>query len=311
MTETPRTTLIAVTYNSAEVLPQMLNSIPKGIRVIVVDNASQDESVMIARGLHAEVLPLEKNGGFGKACNLGAAKSSTEFLFFLNPDAIPANSCIDQLEHAFETYPFASAFNPSLTNQSGKSDFKRSSVLLGGKSFTEKIRGFYGHITRVLQKNSKPKNNFSSPSRALFSYKLPPLTDTQVKILSGAALFCRREQFMQIGGFDEKIFLYHEDDDLSIRLNQAFGPLMFIKDAHVTHQQGRSSPRSVQNARIKSYHMARSRVYAMGKHGRLFPFWRSFILGLLKIICSIFLFSKRKRTQAFAFFGGVISMWNN
>ena len=84
---------------------------------------------------------------------------------------------------------------------------------------------------------------------------------------------------------------------------------MFIRAAEVGHQEGRSSPRSPEIARIKSYHMARSRVYAMKKHGRPFPFWGSLLSGVLKFLSPAILFSARKRAQAVAFLHGVLSAY--
>ena len=74
----PRTTLIVVAYNSAAVLPQMLASVPPGVPVIVVDNASSDGSAEIAEVAGAQVIRLAKNAGFGPGCNRGAAAASTE-----------------------------------------------------------------------------------------------------------------------------------------------------------------------------------------------------------------------------------------
>jgi N-acetylglucosaminyl-diphospho-decaprenol L-rhamnosyltransferase len=271
-----RTTIITVTYNSALVIRDMIASVPDGIHLIVVDNASTDDSAGIAENGGASVIRSQVNHGFGLACNMGAGLTDTEFLLFLNPDAVLEKGAIAELEKAADTYPGASAFNPRITDAKGGNYFKRSSRLLPRKEWMK--RGW-------------------------------PNADCEVSVLSGAAFFCRREQFNAVGGFDPNIFLYHEDDDLALRLKESFGPLMFIRSALVTHQEGRSSPRSPEIAKIKSYNMARSRVYAMRKHNRPFAFWGSLWSGLRKIISPDTLFIARKRAQAFAFVKGVISTW--
>jgi N-acetylglucosaminyl-diphospho-decaprenol L-rhamnosyltransferase len=270
-----RTTIISVSYNSASVIGAMIAGVPKNVRLIIVDNASTDDSVRVAEQTGAEVIKLVDNQGFGRACNAGAQAADSEFLLFLNPDAVLQQGCLAALENAADTYQSASAFNPRICDPTGGQFFKRSSRLLPRKNLLK--RGW-------------------------------PETDTEVPILSGSALFCRRKAFEAVNGFDPEIFLYHEDDDLSLRLKAACGPLMFVHSATIMHVGGSSSPRSPEIAKIKSYHLARSRVYAMRKHGRPFAFSRSLWSGFTKLISPVVLFSARKRAQALAFMQGVWSM---
>jgi N-acetylglucosaminyl-diphospho-decaprenol L-rhamnosyltransferase len=270
-----RTTIVSVAYNSAGVIGDMLASVPQGTPVVVVDNASADNSADVAATAGAQVIRLAKNEGFGRGCNVGAAKATTEFLLFLNPDATLGAECLEKLEGAADHYASASGFNPAITDKHGGDYFKRGSQLL---------------------------------ARSVWMPRGRPAADCEVPILTGAALFCRRAQFEKIGGYDEAIFLYHEDDDLALRLKASFGPLMFIRSAEVGHQEGRSSPRSPEIARIKSYYMARSRVYAMRKHGRQFAYARTLVVALSKLANPAALFSARKRAQALAFLAGARSM---
>lgn len=273
-----RTTIVTVAYNSAGVIADMLSTVPAGTPVIIVDNASADNSADIASASGATVIRLNSNSGFGRGCNVGAAQATTEFILFLNPDATLDANSIKNLEDAADKYANASGFNPAITDKDGGPYFKRGSRLLAHSQWMARGR---------------------------------PTGDCEVPVLSGAALLCRRSQFEKIGGYDEAIFLYHEDDDLALRLKEAFGPLMFIYGAKVGHQEGRSSPRSPEIARIKSYHMARSRVYAMKKHGRPFPFIGSLWSGVRKLLSPVILFSPRKRAQAIAFVSGVWSTRSN
>ena len=123
----------------------------------------------------------KENIGYGSACNLGAEKASGSHLLFINPDSELNPGTLDELIKATDRYPNASAFNPKIIDRTGKQDFKRRSVLL-------------------------PKSEWMS--------KKFPTFDKDVSVLSGAAIFIKKEKFLQIKGFDEKIFLYHEDDDI-------------------------------------------------------------------------------------------------
>ena len=180
-----RTTIVSVAYNSAGVIGDMLSSVPSGTPVFVVDNASSDNSAEVAVAAGASVIRLPENQGFGRGCNSGAAKATTEFLLFLNPDASLDADCLEKLEAAADHYATASGFNPAITDKDGSAYFKRGSRLLARRDWMPRGR---------------------------------PAADCEVPVLSGAALFCRRAQFEKIGGYDEAIFLYHEDDDLALRL---------------------------------------------------------------------------------------------
>jgi GT2 family glycosyltransferase len=270
-----RTTIITVSHNSAGVLGAMLGSVPPGVEVIVVDNASRDESRDIAHRAGALVVPQAVNLGFGAACNVGAALARGEFLFFLNPDAELSTDSIAELEAAADRHPTASAFNPAITGRNGRRYFKHRTVLLPRKAWMK--RGW-------------------------------PAGECEIPVLSGAALFCRRSAFETVGGFDEAIFLYHEDDDLALRLKAGCGPLMFAPGAVVRHLEGTGSPRSPEGAAFKAFHLARSRIYAMHKHGRALARLRAVTVGLLKLVSPATIVSRRKRLQAAAFLKGALSV---
>lgn len=274
MTEPTRTTVISVSYNSAGVLPTMLASVPKNVPLIVVDNASTDDSVQVARKGGASVVSLDSNQGFGRACNQGAKRADTEFLLFLNPDATMDTGCLTALEAAADENPETSAFNPQIRKPDGGFEFKRRSLLLP-RSQT---------LPRELQ-----------------------ATDVQLRSLIGGALFCRADCFHQIGGFDPAIFLYHEDDDLAARLAAECGPLRHIVSAKVTHAGGYSSGRTPTVARLKGYFMARSRVYVLRKHGFTMPWLRTLGSVIGGAILPHNVFSKRRRAKHSGMLAGVWS----
>jgi GT2 family glycosyltransferase len=269
-----RVTVITVSFNSAAVLGNMLASLPADQPVVVVDNNSVDDSAAIARQAGAMVRPQPVNRGFGPSCNAGAVDLDTEFLFFLNPDTEVQAGALDAMVACMDQHPEASACNPKIANGNGAPAFKRGSTLL-------------------------PKSQWAARGW--------PATTGEVAVLSGAALFVRRAAFEQVGGFDPKIFLYHEDDDLSLRLQQQAGPLLFVADAMIQHLEGRSSARTADTAAWKAYHLARSRIYAMRKHNLPNPFASSLREALLKCISPVSLLSGRKRAQAFGFLRGVLS----
>lgn len=270
-------TIIAVCFNSSQIVGNMLASVPAGIPAVLVDNGSEDiaKTRETAAAYEAYLIVNSENLGFGVACNMGAAEAKSEFLFFLNPDVILAEGAIEALVSAAIRYRDAVAFKPAILDSSGRPRMKHSSVLL-------------------------PRNKWMPPGW--------PDRDCEVPVLSGAALFVRREAFERVGGFDPNIFLYHEDDDLSLRLGERSEKLMFIRDAIVVHTGGRSSTRSPEIARLKAWHMGRSRMYASRKHGRPWAFPRALGLAILQSLSPMTIFSKRKRAKQLAFLRGI---WNS
>lgn len=241
-------TVVSVTYNSDHVLSGMLASVPAEVPIVIVDNASTSGVPTVPGNRSATVISKDTNHGFGRACNAGAAVATTPYLLFLNPDARLTPGCLERLMDAQQDYPDASAFNPRVESPDGQVFFRRAT----------RLRGNQGRI------------------------RVKPDHDMEVPVLSGAALFVSKANFDAVCGFDEDIFLYVEDDDLSVRLQDAVGPLMLIFDAVVAHDAGTSTEPSLAIVAFKEFSLARATVYAMRKHGRNLAFFQCLLHGLRK-----------------------------
>lgn len=267
-------TVVTVAYNSMAVLPDMLASLPSGMPVVIVDNSPVADAALddLVRQYGARLLRNEVNLGFGAGCNRGATMAKTPFVLFLNPDATAEAGCFNALVAATMAHPNAVAFNPRTLDGKGRVSLKRRSNLLP----------------------NQPR--LGGP---------PPEVDTEVPVLTGAAFLVAKESFDRVGGFDDNIFLYYEDDDLSLRLAK-HGPLMHIPGAVVRHNDGHSTERSPETAYFKAYHLARSRVFAQVKHGVPHPrasvIWR----GLVQLISPL-MFSRRKRAKHLGYLAGAMS----
>lgn len=266
----PDLDLVVVTYNSAQVLGALLGSVPTRVKTIVVDNASSDETVVLANAAKARVVSLDKNIGFGSACNVGATAGKAPFLLFVNPDIRFEAGAIDALFAAAEAHPNA-VFNPRLHHGSRRR-FRRWSRLLSKTDF------------------------WKGP---------PPEVDCEIPVLTGACIFIRREHFEHIGGFDPEIFLFHEDDDLSLRLRQANIQLRIASSATVEHAGGNSSARSIDSGRIKGEAMGRSLVYVMNKHKLPLNVPAELLISYTKLILPHVLFNAARRAKLRGFIHGL------
>ncbi|MEH6456917.1 MAG: glycosyltransferase family 2 protein [Cocleimonas sp.] len=262
----PWLTIITVTYNSSSVIQDFISSLPvhekDNVEVIFVDNNSQDDSVSIIKKNDCRVLSLESNVGFGAANNKGAACAKTDFLFFVNPDCQFESDTLAQMKKGIDNHPDAVAFNPRIINN-GKPYFRQRSNLL-------------------------PKSkHWNGPF---------PKKDAIVPILSGSSILCARDLFEEIKGFDDNIFLYYEDDDISLRFAKK-GTLMMIYDAVIHHHFGHASGRDPKTAWFKGYHMTRSLAYASRKHGLSWSSNKQKVKLYLSFLMPHILFNKRRRSK--------------
>lgn len=230
-------TAIVVTYESADVLPACLAALnAEGIDVIVVDNASRDTTQQIAAGLGARVIANRSNQGYGRANNAGVrAAEGAAFCLIVNPDVVIAPGLVDAFLAASRTYPHAAAFGPRLVEPDGRIFFRATSILAGR----------------------------NAGARAA-----PPSSDCEMVNVSGACLFVRRDMFLKLGGFDENIFLFYEDDDLCYRVIESGSALMHINGAAAQHLRGGSSGKGAELAFKIRYHQAWSRAYVCRKHNK-------------------------------------------
>jgi len=144
--------VIVVTYNSAHCVGHALAAAPPAVELIVVDNASSDDSIKLARTFPCTLIANDRNLGFGAACNQGARIATGEFLLFLNPDAVLAPDAVDLLLAAAASRLDAVAFGPrhelpAVANAQAPSGIREVRFLSGAallirRSAFDKVGGF-------------------------------------------------------------------------------------------------------------------------------------------------------------------------
>ncbi|MFT4285232.1 MAG: glycosyltransferase [Protaetiibacter sp.] len=167
------------------------------LEIIVVDNASGDDSLarLKAEAPQVTLVPSKKNLGFAGGCNLGVARSSGEVVAFLNNDARPDARWIAAAMEALERSPRIGAVASRVLDWDGKLvDFIDAALTWYGMGY-------------------KPLTGDRPPARGDAAH--PVLFGT------GAAMFVRREVYEELGGFDERYFMFFEDVDFGWRLNLA------------------------------------------------------------------------------------------
>ena len=218
-------TAVVVTYNSARHLEALGCALASGplptTRMLAVDNASTDDTVVRARAAGFEVMEAGRNNGFGAACNMGLAVTSTDFVLFCNPDSRPTHDALARLTRALIRNPHAAIVGPALDDP------------VRARRFAKIASDIWIFLPSWLQSRLK-----------VFGREVP-IDDTQDQVVVdyaiGAFILCRTTALRAVGGFDERFFLYCEEEDLSRRLGMMGWDTLLVPAARVTHQTSTSS----------------------------------------------------------------------
>jgi N-acetylglucosaminyl-diphospho-decaprenol L-rhamnosyltransferase len=223
--------VVVVSYNSSHQLRACVEPLASepSIQVVVVDNASIDNSPATVADLPVQVIRLNRNLGFGGGCNVGWRATPAANVLFLNPDAQMSPDAVIQLADVLERTS-AGAVAPRIVDKSG--------VLEWSLRRFPKVRSIYG--------------------QALFAHRLFPQAHWVDEVIreperyeseapcdwaSGACLLVRRDMLEQIEGFDEGFFMYSEDVDLCRRLWDLDRSVVYTPRVVCTHAGGASAPR--------------------------------------------------------------------
>jgi GT2 family glycosyltransferase len=197
-----RAAVVIPNWNGAKWLPGCLDAIAAQTRpadeVIVVDDASRDDSVAVAQGhpLAPTVLALERNGGFGRAVNHGIRAASADAVALVNVDVALAADWLERTVRALEHDAQAAAVatkmvameDPGILDDTG--DFLRRDGAAEQRGRFRRDQGLW----------DEPEEVWGA--------------------CAGAALF-RRDAVLGIGGVEERFVMYLEDVDLALRLRLA------------------------------------------------------------------------------------------
>lgn len=258
-----RITIVTVLYNSKDVIEKCLKSIPDGVAVYVVDNASTDNCAEVAKAARPSInlIKSHKNLGFGRGNNLALDKVTTEFALVLNPDTVMQQDTLDKLLTTADRYEDAAIITPTMFFENGTiQKTYKTSVFQREKSPLLLRKGL-----KLWTKNNRNKTSLQSLTRSRGTF-IAPEGDLCADCLSGAAMLLRVKPFKKIGFFDPKIFLFYEDDDICLKTRKAGYSLVITPDSKLVHLMGKSSPVTYKNIYIKNWHMMWSRLYIEKKY---------------------------------------------
>ncbi len=264
--------VILVSYNTADLTLRALECVYESLRncnfpvdVIVVDNASQDDSVARIRAGFPNVRLFESstNLGFGVANNLAVASSNSDYILFLNTDAFLQPESLTVLVQYMCANPLVGVVGPTILNVNG-------SVQTAAWNFPSPLQSLleYSGI-----------GNLFPHVPLMGGYRMWPHNKTQrVPWLIGACILIRRFIFLDIGGFDSAFFMYAEETDLQKRIRVAGYDVHLCADTQVVHVGGGSG--TLESESVRRYFYTSQDLYMRKHYGALGLVLHRVIFGL-------------------------------
>jgi GT2 family glycosyltransferase len=247
--------IIIVNYRSWKRLRACLESIAqqdfKDVETIVVDNYSNDgEGETFASGFPGVKFIMQQiNGGFAQACNKGAAVAQGDWLLFLNPDTVLDKQVI----------------GPLLEKANQEKNWK----LIGIRQFNNEGKDTHPHglflkwwnvwaPIRSLERIVRGKK-FSKSYLSISPVSYPDW-------ISGAFVLIRKPDFEELGGWDERFWMYYEDMDLSKRAAERGWNRVMYNELNCIHSHGGSSRINPETKAITKTEVIISAIRYLKKH---------------------------------------------
>lgn len=263
--------ILIVTYNSAGLIGKLLDQLQVEIwnegqllpvEVVLVDNASRDGTAeLVGRNYPwVRLLASTVNLGFAAGNNLAARNANGKYLLLLNPDALPAPGSLQRGIALMAAHPQVGMGGGELLDPAGvPQPSARMFPTLRDELFT-----LSGLASRF------PQNKYLSRlDRRWADHE----ADAQVDWIPGAFVFIPAKAFDELGGFDERFFMYYEEVDLCRRLGAKGLTVQYWPELKALHIGG-ASAKTVENARVsragsqlESWRMRSALLYYRKHHG--------------------------------------------
>lgn len=277
--------IVIVCWNSCEPLLETLGFLrrtgwsPFVVPITIVNNSQHDAAEMsaICARFDARLVQTSMNLGFGTASNIGATHCVGDLILFLSPGCLISIGSIETMARSAAKLPSAVGFGPVNCSKNGRLSFKTKALRIGLSN--RSILDRYNARRKEIIKTS---------------------------FLSGGSMMIRRSAFATINGFDQNIFLFHEDDDLSIRLSK-LGSLYYITSAQVLHAKNINNRRDKSLRVLRAWHLGHSFLYVMRKHHGSAGVALTSLVASRRFLNPAYLISSRYREKTNYFFKGFLS----
>ena len=249
--------IIIVSWNVCKDVIECIDSIYNNppvspYEIILVDNASSDETAFQVRSNFPKVVVIcnKQNFGFAAANNKGIQEAKGDYILLLNPDTLILPESLNKLVAFMQESTDVGLcgpkiFNPDMTIQQSVRNFPNFPGMFYRFTFLK-----YLGLFRQKAQNWKLDG---------FDYS----KQQEVEQLMGAAIIAKTSIIKEYGGFDERFFMYYEEVDLCYRVKHNGMRIVYFPGSQIIHLGGQSAKQIP--AKVK-YMMLRSLVLFMKKH---------------------------------------------
>jgi len=235
--------------------------------ILLVDNSLAGEAGSLSAEFpEVEICSPRRNMGFAGGNNYGLARTATELVATLNPDAVPEPAWLEALVQAARENPGVAAFG-SLQ------------LIRGNRALIDGAGDCY-HLSGLFWR--------AAHGSSLATAKLAA---REIFSPCAAAALYRKAAVDEVGGFDEDFFCYGEDVDLGFRLRLAGHRSRLVPEAVVLHEGGGSS--GGRRSDFAAYHGHRNMVWVFVKNMPGFLFWLLLPLHVLANLASVLMLALR------------------
>ncbi|KPN32325.1 glycosyltransferase AglI [Halolamina pelagica] len=249
-THSPTVSAVIINYNTAELTKRCVDSLEESAypitEILVVDNASDeaDQDKLTASLSHTDLHFLSENRGFAGGCNYGVRKATGDYIFFLNSDAVIISDTVTKLVE----------------------DLKLSSV----GAVVPQVRLEHDHDLIDKGIGALDELGFGWHPHHLRPVGAEEVPDETCETLwgSGCAMLVDCAVFDELGGFDEDFFMYVEDLEFCLRLQEDGWTVLYEPDSVVFHGFSQSVKQKVDYGKnsFQIYHQNINRAKMLTKH---------------------------------------------
>ncbi len=280
----PSYNTVGITKQCIESIVKLIDSQPVTIEIIVVDNASSDNTITEIQilkikyqndKLKFKIIQNNQNIGFARANNQGVKETTGKYILFLNSDVIIDKIDFKELVQYFEKNDKIGALTVKINLKKNGIDpashrgfptlwrsfcyFSGLEKLLGGRCFLKKVFGGY----HLLNNDLETIHEIDSPSGAFF--------------------LTRKELLNKLKGFDEEFFMYGEDLDLAYRIKEQGYRIIYYPKWMATHLKYQSGLQKDQKTRavIKEHFYKAMKIFYKKHYDGKYPWPISQLVYLL------------------------------
>jgi len=268
--------LVIINYNTREHLRRCLDSIPEKVRdtrlrVLVIDNASTDGSGSMVNSQYrnrVDLLANKENMGFARGVNQALDRFNSRYLLVLNADIEVRQGAIEALYDFMEQNPDAGMAGGKLVDDQGRLQYS--------------CRRFY--TAGAILARRTPLGRLFPNNQATQKHLMMDWDHSEARTvdwLQGGCLMMRREALAQVGGMDERFFLYFEDVDLARRMAAAGHGVYYVPQAEFVHAYRRESHHGLLS--IQKLHHLVSGLRYLSK-------WNPRLRGVMTASCRVLMF---------------------